>query len=410
MWGRADGDPYDNDNELPEIRPTRMRSRVGASLIIVALLGATARGGWLVFAGPSAPLNSPRPPSNRGSAADPVSVVSGGDAFEEGIGSTANERPIGVRLDPRLNEAMPSVPFAVRCLISHQSNDDPLLLPGQAGQSHRHSYFGNRTTKASSTVASLLSQATSCDDPADTAAYWMPTPIGAEWTAIRVYYGRGDLAPDAVSVYPTGFAMIGGNPPHRMAGIDRLPSEMPQTTGMDVHSKHPGGSPDGADVVGVVGVVGLADSDNHGGAAKTAGEPGQPAMWSCGRAIDEPGWLISIPPCPPGTTLAARIVFGQCAANMPKDGLTEVVFAQSGSCPATHPTGIAQLRIRAELNRKPTAFSSGPVSTLHADFWNTWDQQALTNLHNICIGGNRAADEIKRCGLAGTGPRVTGFG
>jgi Domain of unknown function (DUF1996) len=147
VWGRAESDPY--EDELPEATPARLRSRIGASLVIVALLGATARGGWLVFAGPI-PIRGPR--------------------------------------------AMPSVAFVVRCPLSHESSDDPILLPGQAGRSHRHAFFGNTATDASSTVGSLLARSTSCDDPADTAAYWLPTPVGARWTAIRAYYGAGGIS------------------------------------------------------------------------------------------------------------------------------------------------------------------------------------------------------------------------
>lgn len=338
MWGRAEGDPY--DDETPEPTPTRLRSRIGASLIIVALLGATARGGWLVFAGPT-PIRGPFSEPNNGPTSGSLSGSLSRSSVSDSSGSISGQGGL---------QPLPSVSFVVHCRLSHEASDDPIFLPGQAGRSHRHSFFGNTTTDALSTVGSLLARPTSCDDLADTAAYWLPTPVDARWTAIRAYYGAGDLDPALLNVYPPGFSMISA-----MLG------------------------------------------ESHA------------AMWSCGRSIDEPGWTISVPTCPGGTSLAARIVFGQCAASQ-HEGLADVVFATDGSCPPTHPIGMAQLRIRAELSGTPTALSSGPLSTLHADFLNAWDQTTLARLQSICIQGNRTVQQIKLCALPGTGPRVTGFG
>jgi Domain of unknown function (DUF1996) len=373
VWGKADGDPYDHDEEPRETRPTPLRARVGASFIILALLAGTARGGWLIV------TRGPRP-------SNPPNGLPGGSVEPQ----VAPE--VKVSESRVLNTAvLPSVPFMVRCQISHEVNDDPLLLPNQPGKSHLHSFFGNTTTKSSSTVASLLGEATSCDDPSDTASYWMPSPVGARWTAVRAYYSAGDLPPSSVKVYPPGFAMIGGTPP----------KTLPTPTGG--HAGHPAHG-----TSAVEGSNDLGSMANHH-EKRSGAELGQRATWSCGRAIDEQGWDVVMPTCPNGVALAARIIFGQCALKE-SSGLAEVVFAHSGTCPSSHPFGVAQLRIRAELDGRPTAFSSGPLETLHADFLNAWNQPALEELHNVCINGNRTTNEIKRCGLRGTGPRVTGFG
>src|SRR5205814_653328 len=52
--------------------------------------------------------------------------------------------------------------------------DDPIVYPGKPGSSHEHVFFGNRTTDAFSTYASLVGQPTSCRISADHAAYWIP--------------------------------------------------------------------------------------------------------------------------------------------------------------------------------------------------------------------------------------------
>jgi hypothetical protein len=38
------------------------------------------------------------------------------------------------------------------CLYSREANDDPILMPGQTGQSMAHDFFGNATTSATSTA------------------------------------------------------------------------------------------------------------------------------------------------------------------------------------------------------------------------------------------------------------------
>ena len=65
--------------------------------------------------------------------------------------------------------------FVVSCAYSHSAYDDPIVAPGQPGLSHRHDFFGNRTTDAFSTPDSMLGQATSCERQLDTAAYWAPS-------------------------------------------------------------------------------------------------------------------------------------------------------------------------------------------------------------------------------------------
>src|ERR671936_92709 len=53
--------------------------------------------------------------------------------------------------------------FAVVCDFSHMNHDDMIVFPGMPGLSHMHTYFGNTTTNASSTPASLrASGSTTC--------------------------------------------------------------------------------------------------------------------------------------------------------------------------------------------------------------------------------------------------------
>ena len=69
--------------------------------------------------------------------------------------------------------------FVIGCGVSLMSNDDPIALPGKTGASHHHTFIGNRSVVASSTAASLVGGASSCEDLGDASAYWVPTLFAA---------------------------------------------------------------------------------------------------------------------------------------------------------------------------------------------------------------------------------------
>jgi hypothetical protein len=65
--------------------------------------------------------------------------------------------------------------FYANCRFSHTNDDDPIVFPGQPGKSHPHTFFGNKSADARSTLASLRGTPTTCKPRADHAAYWVPT-------------------------------------------------------------------------------------------------------------------------------------------------------------------------------------------------------------------------------------------
>ena len=99
------------------------------------------------------------------------------------------------------------VNFVSRCAFSHSAPDDPIVYPGRPGLSHDHSFVGNTTTNASSSLSSLLAGGTTCERPGDTAAYWMPTlfvdaqPVTP--TFAQIYYRRRTMR--HVEAFPPGF-------------------------------------------------------------------------------------------------------------------------------------------------------------------------------------------------------------
>ena len=106
------------------------------------------------------------------------------------------------------------VNFVSGCRFSHRNTDDVIVYPGQPGKSHDHTYLGNDSTNAFSTVGTMLGATTSCRRPGDTAGYWVPTLIAANGTPVvprsaSVYYRRHTL--DALQTFPPGFKMIAGD-------------------------------------------------------------------------------------------------------------------------------------------------------------------------------------------------------
>jgi len=104
---------------------------------------------------------------------------------------------------------VPMANFTSNCRFSHSSNDDPIMHPNMPGMSHNHSFFGNVSTNAFSTLASLRRAGTSCHRHGDRAAYWAPTLVNPHGKLIRplsasVYYIRSTLKP--THAFPAGNA------------------------------------------------------------------------------------------------------------------------------------------------------------------------------------------------------------
>src|SRR5919205_856728 len=114
---------------------------------------------------------------------------------------------------PAATAGAPGSYFLSICQFSHRAADDPIVLPRAAGFSHDHTFIGNVSTNAFSTLSSLRKAGTSCTPTGDTAAYWAPTLYadGQPVTPAKavVYYRRLTTAP--VRPFPQGLRMVAGN-------------------------------------------------------------------------------------------------------------------------------------------------------------------------------------------------------
>jgi hypothetical protein len=109
--------------------------------------------------------------------------------------------------------ALAGVNFVSVCGYSRRAPDDPIVFPGQPGASHDHSFVGNVSTNAFSTLATLRAAMTTCRRPGDTAGYWMPTLFVDNQPAVpaqaTIYYRRSTLAQPRA--FPAGLKIVAGN-------------------------------------------------------------------------------------------------------------------------------------------------------------------------------------------------------
>ena len=251
--------------------------------------------------------------------------------------------------------------FVFGCKPAHQAQVDPITSPG-IESSHLHQFIGNTTTNADSTYDSMLSQPTTCEEAGDTAAYWVPVMLDNADEAvplygITVYYRDWPDSGHAVTTFPPDYRIISGFPnPQKAAGIQAS-----------------------------------ATGGNWGYSCDNT-EPLQPTS-----AIDCTG-------DPKGTRVIAVVFFPQCGTTVDGSIVTDspdhrshAAFAGSNGCPAgTVKLPLLYIKVKYAISNCITAgchlTSDGqpingqvcllPGCTLHADYWNTWDQGALDTLVN----------------------------
>ncbi len=234
--------------------------------------------------------------------------------------------------------------FTDTCRYTKTTPNDPILMPGMAGMSMQHDFFGNTGTTASSVTNKLVGGSTSCSTTADSSAYWTPvlyqkgkalTPKSA-----LIYWRAPVGAHQNVRSIPAGLTMIAGNE-NALVPQDR------QTIG-----------------------------------------------WTC-SGIAQPKLSDTPQGCQGGSFLRLVITFPNCWDGHSLDGAkqTNVVMMTGRACPTSHPVQIPQIVFHANyptssaanltLSVGPT--SQGLITTEHADFMNGWNEPMLTADVKACV-------------------------
>jgi Domain of unknown function (DUF1996) len=257
----------------------------------------------------------------------------------------------------------PEAVFVTRCNYSHRNMDDPIVFPDQPGAAHSHDFFANRSTDYASTYESLrkftgptraTKSGTTCVNPDDKSAYWIPTMSWTDNSGTRklkastahFYYRSGGKPPEDVQPPPPGLKVV------------------PNT------------------------------HVNWRCAQDTAVTPSPPTRCSSGTLVVS----IRFPDCLANDSSGQPLL--DTGPNDPNPHRSHMAYADLQSdgtklCPAdTHPYPIAALTMEVKFKIPTTSgtvsLSSDhpdvpPGSTMHADFFNAWDQDKLTALVESCI-------------------------
>ena len=244
---------------------------------------------------------------------------------------------------PAFAARLPHGEFAVFCTLSHRSMDDPIVFPGRPGASHRHDFFGNPTTDAASTAASLAAAGgTTCTNAHDHCAYWTPT-VSVHGRAVtpgtlQAYYVQNGRPAGTIRAFPAGFRMIAGNPMTRKAQSTRVVS------------------------------------------------------WGCaGTAIRD----RRTPPVCAGADLELHVRFPDCWDGVHldiADHRSHMAYSRRGRCPSSRPVAVPSLQLRFDyaVHAAGVRLSSGAATTAHADFFNAWEPAALGDLVRRCVAAGVA--------------------
>jgi hypothetical protein len=236
--------------------------------------------------------------------------------------------------------------FSVHCRESHQLPDDPIVRPNEPGASHLHEFFSNEITNAASTYDVMILGGTTCALSADTAAYWTPALVAPDGTVIQAIrftaYYRGS---DGAKSYPPDLRIVTGYPTVA-TGSDKL------------------------------------------------------LGWSCN---DSDPYEATPPDCRGvgSGNVKAHVVFPSCWDGVHTDSAdhrSHMAFPEGDSCPPSYPVRVPRLSIHVTYpvdDGRGYGLSSDAQygvtdgRSLHADFWNTWNQTALEALVDFCVDGGR---------------------
>jgi hypothetical protein len=254
--------------------------------------------------------------------------------------------------------------FFSNCAFSHASLDDPIVYPRQPGRSHPHTFFGNNSTDAYSTPASLRAASTTCRVKADRAAYWVPTLYrhGREIRPAKAQFYYVLRGYDRMRPFPPGLRMVAG----------------------DAHAVRP--------------------------------QPLRTTFWACGASAVRIRISHTAPKC--GVVRTRRIGFTKaCATCRPErlgvdtvktfvelhvdfpdcwdgrrldspDHHSHMAYSRGYVCPPSHPVKVPLIRLTIRYpvtDGRDVVLASGGQLTGHADFFNAWDERVLAKLVATCF-------------------------
>jgi hypothetical protein len=227
--------------------------------------------------------------------------------------------------------------FFTHCAEVKQKQVDPIVAPGLAS-AHMHEFFGNTSTDANSTFASMQGAGSTCSLADDTAGYWVPTliaPNGATVVAdsANAYYRSGTFS--HVEAFPPDLRMV--------------------AKGHYFYSCGNTGS-------------------------------GSPIPVDCGQKY-----------------VHASVVFPQCWNGQAVDSADHISHMTYDTVHHCGGVGVPRLTLVVRYpvhDARGYGLSSDAGSgvtdgrSMHADFWNTWQQAELQAEIDVCINAGRKCHQV----------------
>ncbi len=249
--------------------------------------------------------------------------------------------------------------FQANCSVSRpNAGDDPIVFPNLPGASHLHTFMGNTTTNAASTVESLSKGQTTCKAKGDLSAYWQPTlfngdtPVNPEGPQV-IYYKTGVTDYESVRPFPKGLRFVVGDAKNTDADKFLAATEEGFECGDSYKNKN----------------IPLTCSSER--SVKLNIRYQAPSCWD-GLHLDSPNHKSHMA--------------------YPIDSHT----AAGWVCPDDHPVAVPKLEfkmawpVNGDMSR--VHFSSGAGPTFHYDFFNDWDDRTLAAMVAGCIVAARQCD------------------
>jgi hypothetical protein len=281
--------------------------------------------------------------------------------------------------------------FSVGCDLSHRLPDDPIVHPHDHGGSHSHEFYGNASTNANSTLASMRGAATTCRRPEDRSGYWIPTlykygkPLPA--TSMTIYYRSAGRDPASVQAFPDGLRMIAG---------DAEAKEVQDNDFVDWSCSEGQVFDDtvlgrGAAKVHLRKVRKLLRRLQRRHAPRSAVRLARERL---GEAILDVK-PSSLPDCPPQTRDHLSLNFPDCWDGARLDSADHKSHMAYGywaggerHCPPGHPVPVPAITFSVSWpigDGRGTRLASGPVRTMHGDVFSAWDPGTLAAQVAQCL-------------------------
>lgn len=255
----------------------------------------------------------------------------------------------------------------VVCGYSHTLGDDAIMMFGRPNEAMLHDFFGNTRTDAGSTRETLRKREdTTCDNKADSSAYWAPSLRLPDGTIVKpayqkTYYQASNVESWPLQPFPAGLSLLAGD--------------------------HHGSAPNPH--------ITFLCANGKGYTTKTGEVCG---LRKAGDAVQF-NIGIQFPNCWDGVNLK------------PAHGIANATYDTKGQCPTAFPVKIPTVNMniayvlptitsldtgKAELSLDPIMHGNereerwGSLYTAHADFMNGWTDEGARFMTELCM--NRGLD------------------